>query len=183
MRWLPFLILAYLIVALQMALGGFLAWGGVKPNLILPVAVFIVINARREEALLGAFILGVLQDLPSQQPPGLYAFSYGLMALFMVGMRSALYRDHLLTHFFTTFAGGLLVGGVVWLNEWARPVLQHLENAARPSVSHQFFIALYSALLAPLLLAGLVRIKRVFGFRLPTPRGFGGRYSDGFLGS
>jgi hypothetical protein len=41
----------------------------------------------------------------------------------------------------------------------------------------------YSALLAPVLLAGLVRIKAVFGFRLPNPRGFGGRYSDGFRGS
>ncbi len=85
MRWPIYCILAYLIIALQLALSGFLNWGRCTPNLVLPVAVFIAINARRPEALLGAFLLGAVQDLFTQQPPGLYAFSYGLVALFAIG--------------------------------------------------------------------------------------------------
>ena len=51
MRWISYFILAYLIIAVQMALAGYLRWGQASPNLVLPAAVFIAINARREHAL------------------------------------------------------------------------------------------------------------------------------------
>src|SRR5437762_5970604 len=53
MRWISYFILAYLIIAIQMALTGYLRWGQASPNLVLPAAVFIAINARREQALFG----------------------------------------------------------------------------------------------------------------------------------
>src|SRR2546421_83322 len=85
MRWISYFILAYLIIAIQMALAGYLRWGQASPNLVLPAAVFIAINARREHALIGAFGLGFLQDLFSQHPLGLYAFAFGMVVLFVVG--------------------------------------------------------------------------------------------------
>jgi len=164
MRWLSFAILAYLIIAIQMGLSGFLDWGGASPNLVLPVAVFIAINARREQALAGALVLGALQDLFTQQPFGLYAFSYGLVSLFVVGARPAVYRDHPLTHFFVTLLGGLTTGAVVLLNDWVYPMLHHTATGSGLSVSRLLWGALYSALLSPFLLGALARIKRVFAF-------------------
>jgi rod shape-determining protein MreD len=165
MRWIPFAILAYFAIAFQMALSGFINWGEAAPNLVLPVVVFVAVNARRQDALLAAFILGALQDLFSQHPPGLFAFSYGLVGLFVVGTQPAVYRDHPLTHFFVTLAGGLLTGAVIVFNEWSYPILHQISDAPRPAIARVVAGVLYSALLAPLLLWGLVRIKGVFGFR------------------
>ncbi len=165
MRWAAFAILAYVMVALQMALAGFLKYGVASPNLVLPIAVFMAMNARREEALLAAFVLGFLQDLFTVQPPGLYALSYGLVGLFVVGARPAVYRDHPLTHFFVTLVGALAVGAIVLLNEWAYPLVHHTVDAAGPSVSQALAGAVYTAVISPVLLAPLTRMKWVFGFR------------------
>ena len=86
MRWLTFLILAYLAVALQIGLSPYLAYHGAAPNLVLLAVIFIAVNAPRDSALLGCFALGVMQDLVSHQPPGLFAFSYGLVAMFIVAV-------------------------------------------------------------------------------------------------
>src|SRR5579884_3280045 len=108
MRWPMYFILAYLSVALQVGLTPHLAYHGAAPNLVLLAAVFIAMHAPRDAALLGCFGLGVLQDLLTQQPPGLFALSYGLMALFIVGAQQAVYREHPLTHFSLALAGGLI---------------------------------------------------------------------------
>ncbi len=170
MRWFTFAILAYFTIAVQMALSGFINWGEAVPNLVLPVVVFVTVNARREDALLAAFTLGVLQDLFSQHPPGLFAFAYGLVGLFVVGTQPAVYRDHPLTHFFVTLAGGLVTGAVILFNEWSYPILHHLQDAPRPAIGRVLVGVLYSAGLAPLLLWPLVRMKWAFGFRSRQPR-------------
>jgi rod shape-determining protein MreD len=165
MRWIPFCILAYLTIALQMGLNGYLNIGRAAPDLVLPIAVFIAINARRDEALFGAFVLGLLQDLFTQQPFGLFAFSYGMMAVCIVAAQPALSRDHPLTHALVALLGGLLVGTIVCFNDWAYPRLHGPADwpAAAPSLA--LMRALYTAVAAPFLLLLLVRIKGVFGFR------------------
>ena len=165
MRWPSFFILAYVVLAVQIGLSGHVTWGGASPNLVLPVAVFVAINARREEALLAVFLLGGLQDLFTQQPLGLYAFCYSLVGLFVVGTQPAVRRDHPLTHLFLSMAAALFTGCVSLFNDWAYPRLHGLARYAHPSILQSLMRAVYTALAAPVLLAGLVRIKRVFGFR------------------
>jgi rod shape-determining protein MreD len=165
MRWLSFAFLAYVAIALQIGLNGMLDWGVAAPNLVLPVVVFIAVNASREEALIGTFLLGALQDLFTVQPLGLYAFSYGMLGLFVVGAQPSLYRDHPLTHFVLALAGGLLTGVIVAFNEWTYPILHHLNDAPRPSAGRLFGGALYTAAVAPVLLFALGRVKRLFAFR------------------
>ena len=164
MRWVSFSILAYLIVAIHVGLSGYVNWGVASPNLVLPVAVFVAINASRESALGGAFTLGVLQDLFSQQPPGLYAFSYGMVALFVVGVQSNLHRDHPLTHFFVTLAASLGVTAVALFNEWAYPVI-HGFAAPPVGVWRVVSSALFTTAVAPLLLFPMTKAKAVFGFK------------------
>lgn len=165
MRWLSICILAYLVLGIQLGSSGFLNIGQAVPNLVLPVAVFVAINARREEALSGAFMLGALQDLFSQRPLGIYAFSYALAALFVVGTQLAVYRDHPLTHFFVTLGAATLVGALVWFNDWAYPILHRMPQASRPAILPALGGALYTSLLAILLLGFLARCKFLFGFR------------------
>lgn len=177
MNWLMYSIVAYLIIAMQLALGDVLAWRGASPNLVLSLVVFITMHAKREEGLLGAFILGAVQDLVSQQPAGLYAFSYGLVGLFVVGARPAVYRDHPLTHLFVTLAGGLLVGAIILFNEWAYPVLHAITDWPKPSILGGLYRAVYSAVLAIPLLGVMARIKPAFGFRIVRGSLPGSRYS------
>src|ERR1700749_2562039 len=84
MRWLTYFILAYLTLGLQIGLAGHIALGGARPNLVLLAVIFIAINAPRDAALLGCFVLGLLQDLTTQQPLGIFALSYGLVAMFTI---------------------------------------------------------------------------------------------------
>jgi rod shape-determining protein MreD len=165
MRWPSFFVLAYVIIALQLGLSGYVSWGGAQPNFVLPIVIFVTLNARREEGLCGAFVLGLIQDLLTQQPLGLYAFSYSLVGLFVLGTQSAVHRDHPLSHLFLTLAAALFTGGVALVNEWIYPKLHGIEHYATPSLARALMRALFTALLAPLLLAGLVRIKWIFGFR------------------
>jgi rod shape-determining protein MreD len=165
MRWLSFFILAYLVLAVQLGLSGYATWAGASPNLVLPAVIFIAINARREEALLGAFLLGAMQDLLSQQPPGLYAFSYSMVGLFVIGTQPVVYRDHPLTHLFVTLLAALFTGAIALFNDWAYPRLHDLPHYAHPAVVRALVRAVYTALVAPVMLAALVRMKGLFAFR------------------
>ena len=51
---------------------------------------------------------GVMQDLLTQTPLGLYALSYGLVGMFVVSTQEVVYREHPLTHFSLALVGGLL---------------------------------------------------------------------------
>lgn len=170
MRWWTVFILGYVTICLQQGLAGHLDWRGFSPNLVLPVAVFVAINARREEGLMGAALLGAMQDLASQEALGLYTFSYGLAALFMVRAQPAVYRDHPLTHLVMTLGAALVCGVVLLFNQWARPLLHGAATHTRPAILPVLGSAVYTAALAPLIAWPLVRLKRSLG--LTKPRGF-----------
>jgi rod shape-determining protein MreD len=171
MRWLTYFILAYLAVALQIGLSPYLAYHGAAPNLVLLAVIFIAINAPRNAALLGCFALGVLQDLVTQQPPGLFAFSYGLVALFVVATQQVVYKGHPLTHFSLALAGGLMTAAVLLVHALVRPAGVRVADgksilpAHRLSPTVALEIVLYTAILAPFVLALLQRVKGLFGFQ------------------
>ena len=165
MRWWTFLILAYVIVAVQLGLSGYANWGRLAPNLVLPAAVFVAINAKREEALLGALLLGLMQDLFTQSPLGLYAFAYALAGLFVVGTSSSGKRDHPVTHLALTLGAALVVNAVVWFNELVHPRLHGDAAGSAPSVWLALAGSLYTAVLGVLVLGVLSRMKKVFAFK------------------
>src|SRR4029077_7453097 len=107
MRWLPFFILAYIILGLQLGLSGYAQYRGAAPNLGLLAVVFISLNAPRDQALLGSFLLGAMQDLVTLQPMGLYAFTYGLIAMLVNALSQVAYREHPLTQLVMALIGGV----------------------------------------------------------------------------
>ena len=173
MRWFTYVILAYVAIAMQIGLGSFVRYRGAEPNFVLLAALFIALNAPREAALLGCFCMGVLQDLVTQQTPGLFALSYGLIAMVAVSVHQVLYREHPLSHFALALLGGLLTAAVLLLHGRIHPDAPSgpgpdgatVLRAIRVSPGTEFVRALYTALLAPVVIGLLQRSKKLFAFQ------------------
>src|ERR1700760_4481629 len=118
MRWISYFILAYVTLGLQIGLAPHLRYQGAAPNLVLLAVIFIALNAPPDAALLGAFVLGVLQDLLTQQQPGLFAFSYGLVGMFVVSTQQLVYREHPLTHLSLALIAGIMTACIILLHGW-----------------------------------------------------------------
>jgi len=156
MRWLSYFIFAYIMLGLQVGAARAMQWNNAEPNFVILAVVFIALNAPRDVALLACFILGALQDLTAGGSMGLFAFSYGLVALFIGGIQRAVDRRHAIAHFSVTLIAGVLTAMVLTAHQWIRP--------PGPRVLPLFCTSIYTAILAPLLLAILQRISRVFRF-------------------
>lgn len=171
MRWLVYFIFAYLALGLQIGLSPYVRIHGAMPNFGLLAVIFIAINAPRDAALLGCFGIGLIQDLLSAQPPGLYALSYGLIAVLVTGATSVVYREHPLAHLLLAIAGGLITMGVLLVHGWIHPPAPAISDgkntlaAVRLSVGTLLLGVLYTAVLAPLIIGALQRMKGVFSFR------------------
>jgi rod shape-determining protein MreD len=171
MRWITYFILAYVTLGIQVGAGPFMRYQGVAPNLVLLAVIFITLNAPRDAALLGSLCLGFMQDLLTQQQPGLYALSYGLVGMFIVSTHDAVNRDHILAHITLAFIGGLLTMGVLLAHGWLRPYAAAVADngtalrALRLSPGLEFTRVVYTAALAPVVLGLLQRIRRQFGFQ------------------
>jgi rod shape-determining protein MreD len=156
MRWLSFFILAYVAIGLQLGISHAMEWHQAKPYFSLLAVVFIALNAPRDAALLGAFILGILQDITTQGTMGLYAFSYGCVAMFIFSIQSAVYRKHPLTQFVLTLIAGLITATTLTIHDWLRP--------PGSGAAALFYSAIYTAILAPFIIGFLQRIGPMFGF-------------------
>ena len=173
MRWFAYLILAYLAIALQIGLGPLLRYREAQPNLVLLAAVFVALNAPRDAALLGCFIMGLLQDLLSQQPPGLFALSYGLTGVLAAAGHQVVYREHPLSHFVLALVGGLITAAVLLLHAWVHPAASGAVAAdgvtrlaaVRLSPGVEFTRVMYTALMAPVVIGLLQRSRKLFAFQ------------------
>jgi len=159
MRLSAYVILVYLVVGLQIGMGDFVRIGSsdARPDLVLLAVIFIAIHAPRDAALLGAFGIGLVKDMTSLSPLGLYAIAYSLVAMFTVSTQELVYRAHPVTHVMLGLAGSLLAGAVVLIHGWIK--------GPPASFAEVFGSALYTALLAPLVLGVLNLAKGAFSFR------------------
>jgi rod shape-determining protein MreD len=159
MRWPAFFILVYIAVGLQIGMGDFLRIGGAgaRPDLVLFAVIFIAIHAPRDAALLGAFTIGLVKDMTTLSPLGLYAIAYSVVGMFVVSAQEYVYRAHPVTHATLGFVGSLLAGAVVLIHGWIK--------GPPASLGEVFGSALYTALLAPLILGALNLAKGAFSFR------------------
>jgi rod shape-determining protein MreD len=173
MRWFAYFILAYVAMGLQIGLAPYLIWHGAAPNFGLLAMIFIAANARREPALLGCFAIGLFQDLLSVQQPGLFAFSYGLIAWLITGAQQPLVRHSLTAQTLLALLGGILTAFVILVQSWLHPAGAAIEGgpAIRISASALFLSVIYTTLLAPVILGLLGRSKKFFAFSPIRGRG------------
>jgi rod shape-determining protein MreD len=164
MRWISYFILAYVALGCQVALRGFFEVRDSAPNLVLIVVIFLAVNGGREPVLLGAFLLGLMQDLLTLHPLGTWAVIYSVVAMFVLSTQEVVYREHPLTHFSLALTGGIIAGVVLTIHGWLYPML-HGRDTAQAGVVGFFLSAVYTAVLAIFVLGVLQRMKKAFAFR------------------
>lgn len=162
MRWLPFILLAYVMLGLQIGLGGLPRAGAV--NFVLIAAVFLSLNATRSVAVPACFGLGLLQDLAGIGPIGTFALIYSIVAMLIAGTDRALSAEHPLTHFVITLAGGVVTAIVLWLH--GKVAKYGVPMPLGPGLVSAF----YSAVVAMPALWVLNRMRRYFRFRIGQRR-------------
>ena len=166
MRWAAYFILVYLAIGLQIGIGDYARVGGsgARPDLVVLAVIFIAIHAPRDAALLGAFGIGLIKDMTTLTPLGLYAIAYSLVGMFTVSTQELVYRAHPVTHVVLGFMASLLAGGVVLIHGWIK--------GPPASVAEVFGSALYTALLAPIILGLLNLTRSAFAFRRRGARAY-----------
>jgi len=159
MRWIPFLILAYVTLGLQLGLSGIARVGNGGIDFVLIAVAFITINARRDAAMPACFALGLMHDLIGIGPIGTYALAYSMVALFVAGTDRALSTEHPFTHFIVTLVGGVIVTFTLllhgWLSRYGMPI------AFWGNIAGSF----YTALLALPALWFMNKMRKSFRFK------------------
>jgi rod shape-determining protein MreD len=169
MRWITFLILLFLMYALQISHLG--AWphgpGGDVPcpaiEFVPLLAVFYALFANDSVAPLAAALCGLVYDIGNHDYLGTNMIPLALVGLALVRIRLSIFREHAITHAVMTFLA-ILAFGV--LDTLARRLLgAPLYGAGMgSSFGIQAVNALYTALLAPFFFWLLFRLRRLLGF-------------------
>ena len=165
MRIVPYILLGYVAVGLQVGLSGYVHLGGAAPNLVLIVAAFVALFANRDAALLACFALGLMQDLLTQQTLGLYAFSYGCMALAIVATAASIYREHPITHAAVALLASMWTWLLLILHGWI--FSPSGSPATAPGFATAFYGTLLTTLAAPVLIRVLLKLRPMLGLRVP----------------
>ena len=130
MRWFPFLLLAYVLVAVQFALRGALGWGAWTPNLVFLLVVFVGMHALVEPAMIAGLLLGLMHDVIASHGIGTYGLAYALIAGIAVQLRGIMYSDHIVTHVMMPLALGFLLLVYLLLRQWVRNLYYPFDQPA-----------------------------------------------------
>jgi rod shape-determining protein MreD len=166
-RWLLLAILAYVFLVVQMTLfiPGLLAvpvhghW--VRPDLVLLVGVFVALYFETRQTLVAASCFGLAADLAAVTGRlGLYALLFAAILTGLSLVRGVLNRRWIMTQSVVAFAAVLVVHGagyvaVRYLGGGPVAPLRSLEEAALDAV--------YSGVLAPYVIWGLLRLRGPLG--------------------
>jgi len=174
MRWIPFVILAWLLVIVQSTLGRVLTFSGtpigaVGPDLLAILAVFVVLQARSGlDAALASWILGLALDLTaaggvsSPTVVGPMPIAYTLAAGLVYWLREAVFRERALIQ---AMLAGLfcLVAHGIWITAQSLRAAEQMTWSAYGQVLLQAVaLAVYTALLTPLGYWALGHARGVF---------------------
>lgn len=184
MRWIPTLILAYLVVLAQTTIARVLAFqagpvGTVMPDLAAVVAVFVALRARSGvDVMLCGWVLGLGVDLTTaggvgaSTAVGPMSIFYALCAGCVYRVREAFFHERALTQAFLALMFCLAAHGL-WLSvqsllnyhdmTWGAYLRALVQGAA---------LALYTALLMPL---GHVLLRACHHWFMAAPAGQRGR--------
>jgi len=163
MRWIPFLILIYVGILVQVAVGAipvrFAITGDIAPDIPAIIAVFFVLSLRDpRDAMMVAWSLGLAMDLMicgmdiAHTAVGPMAISYTLAASVIFRVREAFFRERALARALLVLLF-CLIAHSVWVT--LQTVLGFAWSAWWPSIVRAIGNSLYAAMLAPLICIGL----------------------------
>lgn len=161
-------IFAYMLLGVQIGIAPYLSYRGAAPNLGLVAVLFLSLNGKRDGARLGSLFIGLTQDLLTAQQPGLYAFSYGIIAAMLVGFRRSVNINRSFVQVVLCLAAAAIIAIVVLTHELIHPTAQAYSDgstrlgALRLSFVVEFYRVIYTAAVSPFILAAGHRIRNVF---------------------
>lgn len=174
MRWIPLVILAYLVVLVQTTIARVvtleLPWvGEISPDLAAIVTVFLALHATTgADAMLVGWLLGLAVDLTSAGGPGApsvvgpMALVYALAAGGLFRAREALFHEHALTQTLLVL-GFCLFTHTIWLTVQAVLAFRDVVWSVYFRMLVQVVLSsIFSAALTPLIYYLLGRCNRVF---------------------
>jgi rod shape-determining protein MreD len=162
MKWLPFVILAVLVLVSQTTVVPMMAIGSVWPDWMFVLAVHYALWGPWPDAAIAAWVLGLVVGLQSADRVALHAFCFGGAAWVIIQVRRTLFRDHALTHVLVTLVFALAIQTIIGLcRYWTAPTAATRDEL----VWHALFTALYTALWAPVLHWPLIRLGGWTGLR------------------
>lgn len=172
MRWVPFVILAYLIVLFQTTAGRLLmirtsSIGTIGPDLAALAAVFVALYARNwADVMLVAWSLGLAVDLTTAAGPGGLTvvgpmpIAYALTAGLLFRVREAFFRERALTQALLAWAFCLVAHGGMGDGEVAAGAGQTTWSAYWRWLGQAVGLAFYTGALMPLAHFGLRKCRR-----------------------
>lgn len=172
MRWITFLILLYVMDALQIGHLGAFAHGEATfwPSIeYLPIlAIFYAMFAAESAAPLCGLVCGVCYDLAMHEMIGTSAVPLALMAFFVVRIRLSIFREHFASQVLMTF---LAILTFAILSVIMRKIVK--APLAEGAFTHFGLLAanaVYSALVGPFFYWMFFRFQSLLGFSSHGPR-------------
>jgi rod shape-determining protein MreD len=162
MRWFPFLLLAYMVVAVQLALRGALGWGVWTPNLVFLLVIFVGMHALLEPAMIAGLLLGFMHDVIASHGIGTYTLAYAVVAGIAVQLRGIMYSDHVVTHVMMPFALGLGMLLYLLFRQWVRNLYYPFDHPETFGAGMASLIV--TCLLAVPMIGVLRHFRRTFAF-------------------
>jgi cell shape-determining protein MreD len=167
MRWILWIIVAYLALTVQNVLGVLIcfhtSWlGDIRPDILAAAAVFVVLTTRNvQDVVIACWLLGLGLDLTSGQGVvGPMPLAYSAAAFLVFKVRDAFFRDRLSSQIILT-AVFALVAHFAWIT---LQLVVAMRSARWDLYGHQLLqaclLAAYSGLLAPVIFAILSRCAR-----------------------
>lgn len=182
MKWPVFAIFAFLAVVVQLSLRSTLTLhsiGGISPNLVGCLAVFVALFASRLSALWACWLLGLALDLAPQARyapvhligPNALGFVFG--CYIVLELRSMVFRRRALTIGLLTLlflgASSMVAASILTIRGWYPGESMPLGGPLN-ELLQRWGVAVYSALIAVPLGWLLARTVSLWGFHSSAPR-------------
>lgn len=155
MKHLLLLCAGTLLVVLETTVAPFVAIRGVKPDLVLVLVVLVgMLSGWKDAALVGLFT-GFIEDACSGQFLGLFMLTRTVVGIGAGLSYARVFQDRVIVPIALVFLGGVVGGGLhsFLLSSFGVPLPLSLATFRVVLVQ-----ALYSAVLAPILLKGITRL-------------------------
>lgn len=188
MRWIPFLLLAWIFVGLEIGLRAAMPFGeqGIAPSFVLILAVYAAMGAPKPHALWAAVLLGACVDLSSRRvlvsPAGASdlivlgpnVLGYVLLAQFTLTMRGVVFRKNPISLAFLALLGGSVCTVLVVALLSIRSLYDPMDFRPGTALWHGLLSSVYTGLVALPLGTVLLMLNPILGFYSgPTRRGIG----------
>jgi rod shape-determining protein MreD len=169
MRWIPFLIVSYVVVVLQCSVGKILVFDGLGagpfgPDLVVILALFIGLYAGNVlDGVIAGWILGMLLDLTTagfgcRVGPMSLLFSLCIWMVFSV--REAVFRDRAIPQMLIGAAFVLVAHGL-WVTLQSIMSMGNVSWGSYGTMLLQVLLSsVYTALLTPLVIFALVPVRK-----------------------